>query len=107
MNGAAAMYSKTRLGSDQIEGSLSLSPRGKRIVYVIVAIVVAAGAAVAVWSGVSGDKYATSSGGPTVELTHRECGAPVFLELACADGHVLESARDVTPVPGPGARRIA
>jgi hypothetical protein len=63
MNGAAAMYSKTRLGSDQIEGSLSLSPRGKRIVYVIVAIVVAACAAVGVWSGVSGDKYATSGNG--------------------------------------------
>jgi hypothetical protein len=57
------MYSKTRLGSDQIEGSLSLSPRGKRIVYVIVAIVAAACVAVGVWSGVSGDKYATSGNG--------------------------------------------
>jgi hypothetical protein len=31
----------------------------------------------------------------------------VHLELACSAGHVLGSARDVTPVPGPGARRIA
>jgi len=54
-----------------------------------------------------GDKYAAWPGGPAVELTHRDCGAPVFLELACSAGHVLESARDVTPVPGPGARRIA
>ncbi len=54
-----------------------------------------------------GDKYAAWPGGPAVELTHRDCGAPVFLELACSDGHVLESARDVTPVPGPGARQIA
>jgi DNA-binding HxlR family transcriptional regulator len=54
-----------------------------------------------------GDKYAAWPGGPAVELTHRDCGAPVFLELACSDGHVLESARDVTPLPGTGARRIA
>ena len=54
-----------------------------------------------------GDKYAAWPGGPAVELTHRGCGAPVHLELACADGHVLGSAREVTPVPGPGARRIA
>jgi hypothetical protein len=31
----------------------------------------------------------------------------VELQLACAAGHVLESAREVTPVPGPGARKIA
>jgi len=54
-----------------------------------------------------GDKYAAWPGGPAVELTHRDCGAPVSLELACAEGHVLGSAREVTPVPGPGARRIA
>jgi DNA-binding HxlR family transcriptional regulator len=54
-----------------------------------------------------GDKYAGWPGGPAVELTHRGCGAPVHLELACAAGHMLDSARDVTPVPGPGARRIA
>jgi DNA-binding HxlR family transcriptional regulator len=54
-----------------------------------------------------GDKYAAAPGGPAVELTHRDCGAPVFLQLACSDGHVLGSARDVTPVPGPGARRVA
>lgn len=54
-----------------------------------------------------GDKYAAWPGGPSVELTHRDCGAPVFLEVACAEGHVLSSAREVTPVPGRGARRIA
>jgi DNA-binding HxlR family transcriptional regulator len=54
-----------------------------------------------------GDKYAAWPGGPAVELTHRDCGAPVHLELACSEGHVLDSARDVTPLPGPGARRIA
>jgi DNA-binding HxlR family transcriptional regulator len=54
-----------------------------------------------------GDKYAAAPGGPSVELTHRDCGAPVFLQLACSRGHVLGSARDVTPIPGPGARRVA
>ena len=53
-----------------------------------------------------GDKHAAAAG-PQVLLTHRDCGAPVGLQLACADGHVLGSARDVTPVPGAGARRVA
>jgi hypothetical protein len=31
----------------------------------------------------------------------------VRLELTCQAGHVLESPRDVTPLPGPGARKVA
>ena len=54
-----------------------------------------------------GDKHAAWPGGPAVVLTHRDCGAGVHLELTCTDGHVLGSARDVTPLPGPGARRVA
>jgi DNA-binding HxlR family transcriptional regulator len=54
-----------------------------------------------------GDKYEVSSPGPQVLLRHRDCGEPVELQIACAAGHVLESAREVTPVPGPGARKIA
>jgi hypothetical protein len=57
------MYSKTRLGTDQIEAGLSLGPRGKRIAYLIVAVVVAAGVAIGVWSGVSSDQYGTSGNG--------------------------------------------
>jgi len=57
------MYSKTRLGSDQIDGSLKLSPRGKRIVYLIVAVLLAAVAAVAIWSGVSHDDLSGSANG--------------------------------------------
>jgi DNA-binding HxlR family transcriptional regulator len=53
-----------------------------------------------------GDKYAAADG-PSVELTHRDCGASAGLQIACADGHVLESAREITPQPGPGARRVA
>jgi DNA-binding HxlR family transcriptional regulator len=53
-----------------------------------------------------GDRYAAPAGPPVV-LTHRDCGQPVHLQLTCDDGHALASAREVTPVPGPGARKIA
>jgi DNA-binding HxlR family transcriptional regulator len=54
-----------------------------------------------------GDRYAGGADGPPVLLRHRDCGEPVRLQLACTAGHVLESAREITPVPGPGARKIA
>jgi len=54
-----------------------------------------------------GDRHALGSAGPQVMLRHRDCGAPVRLQLACEAGHILESAREVTPVPGPGARKTA
>ena len=54
-----------------------------------------------------GNKYAASPQGPVVELTHRDCGAPVRLQLTCEEGHAVASAREVTPIPGPGARMIA
>jgi len=54
-----------------------------------------------------GDRYEVGTDGPQVLLRHRDCGEPARLQLACAAGHVLESAREVTPVPGPGARKIA
>jgi DNA-binding HxlR family transcriptional regulator len=54
-----------------------------------------------------GDKHAAASAGPPVLLTHRDCGAAVAVQLGCEDGHVVASAREVTPVPGPGARRVA
>ena len=54
-----------------------------------------------------GDKHAAGPAGPQVQLTHRDCGAGIHLQLACTDGHVLDSPREVTPLPGPGARKIA
>jgi DNA-binding HxlR family transcriptional regulator len=54
-----------------------------------------------------GDRHAVGPAGPQVLLRHRDCGQPVRLQLACQAGHVLQSAREVTPVPGPGARKIA
>jgi DNA-binding HxlR family transcriptional regulator len=54
-----------------------------------------------------GDRYEGDADGPPVLLRHRDCGEPVRLHLTCEAGHVLESAREVTPVPGPAARKIA
>ena len=54
-----------------------------------------------------GDRYEADPDGSPVLLRHRDCGEPVQLQLSCRAGHILESARDVTPVPGPGARKIA
>ena len=54
-----------------------------------------------------GDQYAQGPGGPPLLLAHRDCGAPVRLHLECDAGHELDSAREVTTQPGPGARRIA
>ena len=54
-----------------------------------------------------GDQYAAGPEGPAVMLRHRDCGEPVELQLSCRAGHVFDSAREVTPVPGPGARKIA
>jgi DNA-binding HxlR family transcriptional regulator len=54
-----------------------------------------------------GDKHAVGPDGPQVALRHRDCGEPVRLQLSCQAGHVLESAREVTPVPGPGAQKVA
>jgi DNA-binding HxlR family transcriptional regulator len=54
-----------------------------------------------------GDRHAVGPAGPQVLLRHRDCGEPVQVQLSCRAGHVLDSARDVTPEPGPGARKIA
>jgi len=54
-----------------------------------------------------GDQHEGDPAGPPILLTHRDCGEPVRLQLSCDAGHILPSARDVTPVPGPGARKIA
>jgi DNA-binding HxlR family transcriptional regulator len=54
-----------------------------------------------------GHQYAVGPEGPQVLLRHRDCGEPVQLDVSCRAGHVLGSAREVTTVPGPGARKIA
>lgn len=49
-----------------------------------------------------GDRY-LAGGGPPVLLTHRDCGELVGVALRCEAGHVIDSAREVRPVAGPGA----
>jgi DNA-binding HxlR family transcriptional regulator len=51
-----------------------------------------------------GDRYVADPAGPSVVLTHRDCGSPIEVQLRCADGHEVPSPREVTPRPGPGAR---
>lgn len=58
---------------------------------------------VAIWSW--GNKYLADPEGAPLELSHRDCGAPVATHLHCAQGHTLDSPRDVVTRPGPGARR--
>lgn len=62
MNGAS-MYSKTRLGADQISGGPKLSRRGKLIVFSLLGVVLAAAVAVGVWSAVGSDRYGPSANG--------------------------------------------
>ncbi|SCF24631.1 winged helix-turn-helix transcriptional regulator [Micromonospora chokoriensis] len=52
-----------------------------------------------------GDRYLADPEGPPLTVAHRDCDAPVRVELRCADGHDVERTRDVVPRPGPGARR--
>jgi len=56
------MYSKTSLGTDQLSNGPSLSPRGKRILFVV-GVVVAALVAVGVYIAVGSDRYGPSANG--------------------------------------------
>ena len=83
MSDQAPSYSKTRLGADQAAGAISLTPQRRRIVFIVVALLVAAGIGIGVWSGTSHDQYgpsgngcvtltfASSTGGSTIH----DCGA--------------------------------
>jgi DNA-binding HxlR family transcriptional regulator len=51
-----------------------------------------------------GDRYLADPGGPPLLTVHRDCGAPVRVELRCGEGHLLGSAREAAPLPGPGAK---
>jgi DNA-binding HxlR family transcriptional regulator len=50
-----------------------------------------------------GDRWTADDSGPAARLLHRDCGEPVTVELSCGAGHVALGARDIIPVPGPGA----
>jgi DNA-binding HxlR family transcriptional regulator len=46
-----------------------------------------------------GDRYVGEPGVVPLQLTHRDCGSPVHVELACEAGHRVAGPRAVRPVP--------
>ena len=59
----AMVYSKTRLGSDQLSGGPRLSRRGKMIVFSVLGVVLAAAVSLGIWSAVGSDQYGKSANG--------------------------------------------
>jgi DNA-binding HxlR family transcriptional regulator len=64
-----------------------LTPKGRALYPTLVALME--------W----GDTYLAEGGVPPLALRHRECDAPVHLELICEEGHRLAGPRDVRPEP--------
>lgn len=54
-----------------------------------------------------GDRWLADPQGPSLEVHHRDCDAPVHAVVRCDEGHDLTSVREVTARPGPGARPLA
>jgi hypothetical protein len=89
------MYSKTSLGSDQLSGGPRLSRRGKWIVFTALAVVLATGVSLGVWSAVGSDRYGPSVNGcvnvtipnSTGGATLHNCGADArnFCKKSFAD----------------------
>jgi DNA-binding HxlR family transcriptional regulator len=80
---------------DRVRHEYKLTRKGMDLYPILVALVQ--------W----GDRYLADESGPPLLLEHRDCGGRVQTSLACDAGHVLESARDVAPRPGPGVRASA
>ncbi|MEU4481286.1 helix-turn-helix domain-containing protein [Micromonospora sp. NPDC023966] len=51
-----------------------------------------------------GDAYAVDDTGPSVTVTHRDCGAAVQVRLRCDVGHDVPPD-EVAVLPGPGLRK--
>jgi len=52
-----------------------------------------------------GDRHLAGDAGPPVLITHRDCGGRIDDRRTCEACGAQVSAREVTPVPGPGAPR--
>jgi hypothetical protein len=95
MSDPAPTYSKTRLGADQAAAAISWTPQRRRLVYIVVAVLVAAGIAIGVWSATSHDQYGPSGNGcvtvtfasSTGGSTSHYCGAAAksFCQAAFAN----------------------
>jgi hypothetical protein len=57
------MYSKTSLGADQLSGGPQLSPRGKRVLFLVLGLTAAVAVGLGVWSAVGSDAYGSSANG--------------------------------------------
>jgi DNA-binding HxlR family transcriptional regulator len=54
-----------------------------------------------------GDRHRAGPDGPPMRVEHAACGAPVQVELRCAEGHRLDPEDRLRTLPGPGARRVS
>lgn len=54
-----------------------------------------------------GDAHAAGPDGPTLDIRHSDCGAPVQVVVECSREHAALTLTDVTVEPGPGARPLA
>ncbi|HXV93585.1 MAG TPA: helix-turn-helix domain-containing protein [Pseudonocardia sp.] len=70
-----------------------LTPAGRELLPVLLAMLA--------W----GDTHLAGPDGPPMLVEHEGCGAPVRLEMRCAEGHLIEPGTRLRTVPGPGARR--
>jgi DNA-binding HxlR family transcriptional regulator len=52
-----------------------------------------------------GDAHRAGPDGPPLRVEHAGCGAPVQVEVRCAEGHRITEDERLRTVPGPGARR--
>lgn len=53
-----------------------------------------------------GDRHRVDPEGPSVVVTHRDCGAAIDAVVECADGHRITAPREGRVAPGPAARRL-
>ena len=54
-----------------------------------------------------GDKHLSGRRGPALALEHKGCGHATTLTVACSECGERVTARDIRPLPGPGAPRKA
>ena len=53
--------------------------------------------------GAWGDTHRAGADGPPVVVEHADCGAPVHVEVRCAEDHLIETESRLRSLPGPGS----
>ncbi|MDO0916647.1 helix-turn-helix domain-containing protein [Streptomyces sp. DT2A-34] len=79
----------------RVRDEYRLTDKGRSMLPVLVALID--------WA----DHWLVGPQGPTVQLLHRDCGAPITASVTCASGHSITAPRNVIAAPGPGARPAA